>query len=98
MDAVRERYAVAITPQMRTLIDPTDPNDPIAAQFSPDLRELTRLPEERSDPIDDAGHSPLEGVVHRYPDRVLLKPVHVCPVIAGSVSGARRSARTATAP
>jgi lysine 2,3-aminomutase len=46
----------------------------------PDMRELTTLPEERDDPIGDLKHSPVEGIVHRYPDRVLLKAVHVCPV------------------
>ena len=80
LDAVRRRYAVAVTEDMRALIDPGDPADPIAAQFLPDVRELTVLPEERADPIDDAGHSPVEGIVHRYPDRILLKALHVCPV------------------
>jgi lysine 2,3-aminomutase len=78
--AVAERYAVAITPAMATLIDPGDPDDPIARQFVPDPRELVQLPEERADPIGDLSHSPVEGIVHRYPDRVLLKAVHVCPV------------------
>ncbi|GAM97577.1 lysyl-lysine 2,3-aminomutase [alpha proteobacterium U9-1i] len=77
---VAARYAVAITPAMDALIDPTDPLDPIAAQFSPDARELTTLADELSDPIGDDPHTVLKGVVHRYPDRVLLKLVHVCPV------------------
>ena len=46
----------------------------------PDARELQHLPEERADPIGDERHSPVPGVVHRYPDRVLLKLTHVCPV------------------
>jgi lysine 2,3-aminomutase len=74
------RYAVAVPPAMAALIDPTDPDDPIARQFVPDARELVQLPEERADPIGDLSHSPVEGIVHRYPDRVLLKAVHVCPV------------------
>ena len=37
-------------------------------------------PEERADPIGDHAHSPVEGIVHRYPDRVLLKLTHVCAV------------------
>ena len=74
------RYAVAITPAMAALIDPDDPDDPIARQFVPDAAELERTPEERADPIGDVAHSPVEGIVHRYPDRVLLKAVHVCPV------------------
>ena len=41
---------------------------------------MQTTPEERADPIGDLAHSPVEGIVHRYPDRVLLKAVHVCPV------------------
>ncbi len=80
LDAVAGRYAVAIPDAMLRLIDPTDPDDPIAKQFIPDGRELITTPEERADPIGDLSHSPVEGIVHRYPDRVLLKAVHVCPV------------------
>ncbi|WP_244479344.1 MULTISPECIES: lysine-2,3-aminomutase-like protein [unclassified Rhizobium] len=80
LDAVARRYAVGITPEMAALIDPADPRDPIALQFVPDIAELDHRPEERADPIGDAAHSPVEGIVHRYPDRVLLKAVHVCPV------------------
>ena len=77
---VAARYAVAITPAMQALIDPTDPNDPIAKQFTPDPREALTAPDEISDPIGDDAHTPVKGVVHRYPDRCLLKLVHVCPV------------------
>ncbi|MCW0001272.1 lysine-2,3-aminomutase-like protein [Pararhizobium sp. YC-54] len=80
LDEVAARYAVAVTPAIAALIDPNDRNDPIARQFIPDAAELSRLPEEREDPIGDGAHSPVEGIVHRYPDRVLLKAVHVCPV------------------
>lgn len=80
IERVAERYAVAVTPAMAALIESNDPADPIARQFVPDVAELTTLPEERSDPIGDLAHSPVEGIVHRYPDRVLLKAVHVCPV------------------
>lgn len=77
---VAERFAVAITPRMQDLIDPTDPNDPIAKQFEPDVRELRERPEEFADPIGDEAHSPVPGIVHRYPDRLLLAPIRVCPV------------------
>src|SRR6185437_3585775 len=62
------------------LIDPGDERDPIARQFVPDARELETTAEEQADPIGDERLSPLPGIVHRYPDRVLLKPSHVCPV------------------
>jgi lysine 2,3-aminomutase len=80
LEAVAERYAVALTPTVMRLIDPVDPADPIARQFVPDAAELIVTPDERADPIGDRAHSPVEGIVHRYPDRVLLKAVHVCPV------------------
>jgi lysine 2,3-aminomutase len=80
IDAVARAFSLAITSEMAELIDPADPADPIAAQFVPQEAELTIAPEERGDPIGDAAHSPLKGIVHRYPDRVLLKPLHVCPV------------------
>jgi lysine 2,3-aminomutase len=78
--AVAQKYAVAITPAMVALIERSDPADPIARQFVPDPAELITVPQERADPIGDQAHSPVEGIVHRYPDRVLLKAVHVCPV------------------
>jgi lysine 2,3-aminomutase len=77
---VAQRYAVAVTPEMLALIDPHDPADPIARQFVPEVRELDHRSEERADPIGDAPHTPVPGVVHRHPDRVLLKLTHVCPV------------------
>ncbi len=79
LQEVARRYAVAITPTIEKLIDNSDPRDPIALQFRPDPRELLITPDERMDPIGDDAHSPVEGIVHRYRDRILLKPVHVCP-------------------
>src|SRR5438128_1475805 len=75
---VAARYAVAITPDIAELIDPADPNDPIARQYVPQVDELVQDDTERADPIGDHTHMPVAGVVHRYPDRVLLKLVHVC--------------------
>jgi lysine 2,3-aminomutase len=80
LEQVAARYAVAITPALAGLIDRADPADPIARQFVPDARELDLHPEENSDPIGDDAHSPIEGIVHRYPDRVLLKLVNACAV------------------
>ena len=80
LDVVAAKYAIGISPSVAALIDATDPDDPIARQFVPDPAELVTTPEERADPIGDLSHSPVTGIVHRYPDRVLLKAVHVCPV------------------
>jgi lysine 2,3-aminomutase len=76
--AVERRYAVAIPPALRALIK--TPGDPIGLQFVPDAAELTTAPHEREDPIADDALSPIKGIVHRYPDRVLLKPLLICPV------------------
>jgi lysine 2,3-aminomutase len=80
LQAVASRYAVAITPTLAALIDRRDPHDPIARQFVPDARELAQHEAESTDPIGDDAHSPVEGIVHRYPDRVLLKIVNACAV------------------
>lgn len=80
LEKVAARYAVALPPALAALIDRDDPNDPIARQFVPDAAELETRPEELADPIGDETHSPVEGIVHRYPDRVLLKLTHVCAV------------------
>jgi len=77
---IADRYAVAVTADMARLIDRADARDPIARQFVPHAAELQHLPDERADPLDEARLSPVPGVVHRYPDRVLLKLTHACPV------------------
>ena len=80
LERVAARYAVAITPAMAELIDAADPHDPIARQFLPDPAELDRQPEERADPIGDGAHEAVPGLIHRYPDRVLLKLANICAV------------------
>ena len=80
LERVAAQYAVAITPAMTALIDRDDPHDPIARQFVPHRGELDVDPLESADPIGDDALSPLAGVVHRYPDRVLLKLTHTCAV------------------
>jgi lysine 2,3-aminomutase len=77
---VAEQYAIALTPHLRSLISAPAALDPIARQFVPDEAEALRLETESADPIGDHNHEPVEGVIHRYPDRVLLKVVSVCPV------------------
>jgi lysine 2,3-aminomutase len=73
-------YAIALTPTVARLIDPRDVQDPIARQFVPSAAELETQPDERQDPIGDEAFTPVDGIVHRYRDRVLLKLLHVCPV------------------
>jgi lysine 2,3-aminomutase len=80
LEAVARRYAIGLTSALAALIRPDDPADPIARQFVPDARELIRDPAERDDPIGDDARSPVKDLVHRYPDRVLIKLVAVCAV------------------
>ena len=76
--AVAARYAVAVPPALAALIGGAD--DPIGRQFVPHPAELVTAPHESADPIADAALSPIKGIVHRYPDRALLKPLLACPV------------------
>jgi lysine 2,3-aminomutase len=80
LEKVVVRYAVALPPTLAALIDRNDPHDPIARQFVPSKAELDHRPQELSDPIGDDAHTPVTGIVHRYPDRVLLKLNAVCAV------------------
>ncbi|MCA3352452.1 MAG: lysine-2,3-aminomutase-like protein [Roseomonas sp.] len=80
LKAVAARYATAITPAMASLINKEDPADPIGLQYIPNVAELITAPHELEDPTADAPFTPLKGVVHRYPDRALLKPLLACPV------------------
>ena len=79
--AAAETLAIAVTAEMAELIDRQNiAADPIARQFLPSAAETEIDPRELADPIGDEARSPVKGIVHRYPDRVLLKPLHVCPV------------------
>ncbi|MEP6839153.1 MAG: lysine 2,3-aminomutase, partial [Bradyrhizobium sp.] len=80
LERVAARYAIAVTPDVAALIDSENPDDPIARQFVPSALELVSAPGENADPIGDDAHSPVPGIVHRYPDRALFKLVHVCAV------------------
>jgi len=75
---VEARYAVAVTAHIAEGI--SGGSEALRRQFVPTRAELRLVDGERADPIGDDVHEVVPGVVHRYPDRVLLKPVHVCPV------------------
>lgn len=80
LSTVAEQYSVMINQEMLELIS-NEPNDSaIHKQFVPSIEELTTTASERADPIGDDAHEAVKGVVHRYPDRCLLKPIHVCAV------------------
>ncbi len=72
------RLRVAVTPYLASLIDPDDPNCPIRRQVIPTAREFLLSPEEMEDPLAEDSHSPVPGLVHRYPDRVLMLVTTQC--------------------
>ncbi len=74
---VAERYAIGITPALAAL---SRAHPAIARQFVPAADELVVSSAERADPIGDHSHSPVRGIVHRYPDRLLLMPTLSCAV------------------
>ena len=98
IDKVGDRYSIAIPAGVAALIDSNDPEDPIANQFIPSAAELHALEDEREDPIGDDAHSPLPGLVHRYPDRVLLMPTLSCPVYCRYCFRRDQVGRDAAAP
>jgi lysine 2,3-aminomutase len=80
VDKVSETFSLAVTPEMLELIDAEEQDDPIARQFIPRAEEMTVLPVETDDPIGDETYEVVKGIIHRYPDRLILKAIHVCPV------------------
>ncbi|WP_203413230.1 lysine-2,3-aminomutase-like protein [Entomobacter blattae] len=78
IEQVYQHYAIGIPPTIQKQI--TSAGDVIAQQVVPSAQELLRTPQEATDPIGDERFSPLPGIVHRYKDRALLKPIHICPL------------------
>jgi lysine 2,3-aminomutase len=72
------KLALAITPYFFNLIDPADENCPIRLQVIPKVAESHTAPWEMSDPVGEDSHSPVPGLVHRYPDRVLFLVTDRC--------------------
>lgn len=80
---VARHFRIRITPAMQDALSAaetaTAPN-PVAAQFVPSAAELVTRPEELLDPIGDISHSPVPGLTHRYPDRVIVHITKTCDV------------------
>ncbi len=72
------RVRMAITPYYASLIDPNDENCPVRLQAVPTGAEAEVKPWEFVDPLDEEADSPVEGLVHRYPDRVLFLVTELC--------------------
>jgi lysine 2,3-aminomutase len=74
-----KKFPLSITPYYASLIDPTDyENDPVFIQAFPSPQELRVDPREMSDPLAEDKDSPVPGITHRYPDRVLFHVSNVC--------------------
>ncbi len=73
-----EEMRMAITPYYLSLIDPNDPHDPIRKQSIPTIYELNRSSSDLEDPLHEDVDSPVVGLTHRYPDRVLLLVTENC--------------------
>jgi lysine 2,3-aminomutase len=72
------KLALAITPYFFNLIDPADEHCPIRRQVIPRVEEMDIAPWELTDPCGEDAHSPVPGIVHRYPDRVLFLVTDRC--------------------
>ncbi len=78
LDFAEQRLAVRITPYFLSLIDPCDPEDPLRLQVIPRCGELDTCAHEERDPLNEEDHMIVPGLVHRYPDRVLLLGTDRC--------------------
>jgi lysine 2,3-aminomutase len=96
--ACGERFHVAVTPYYAALIDPDDPRCPIRLQAIPQPAELEIAPGDLDDPLHEELQSPVAGLVHRYPDRVLLYTTHNCPVYCRHCTRKRKTGDPGSSP
>ncbi|MCT4613539.1 MAG: lysine 2,3-aminomutase [Marinifilaceae bacterium] len=73
-----ETLRMAITPYYMTLIDPNNPNCPVRKQAIPTGAEVHKADGDLLDPLHEDGDSPVPGLTHRYPDRVLFLITDMC--------------------
>lgn len=79
LESLESQYKLSIPPYYLSLINLSDPADPILLQSAPSVRELTsESGVEREDPLEEDKDSPVPGLTHRYPDRVLVVTTPVC--------------------
>ncbi|MCG8451869.1 MAG: lysine 2,3-aminomutase [Spirochaetales bacterium] len=78
MEESLQKFRMAITPYYAALIDQNREDGPIRAQAVPNVLELVERPSDLLDPLSEEGDSPVPGLTHRYPDRVLLLVTRVC--------------------
>jgi lysine 2,3-aminomutase len=78
IEGTQSRLPVGITPYFMSQLSEDDPNDPLRRTVIPTVSEFTKAPGEADDPLGEDGQSPVPGLVHRYPDRVLLLVLDFC--------------------
>lgn len=78
LNNLKGRLPLRITPYFASLIYNTKPSNPLRRIVVPVVEELIQTPEEKADPLHETSSSPVKGVVHRYPDRVLFTVTQVC--------------------
>ncbi|MFO7707202.1 MAG: KamA family radical SAM protein [Desulfobacterales bacterium] len=78
LDRTQSRLPVGITPYFMSLLSKDDPGDPLRRTVVPTAAEFVTTPEEAEDPLGEDSMSPVPGLVHRYPDRVLLLVLDFC--------------------
>jgi len=78
---VTTKYPLSVTPYYFSLIDWDNPDDPVRTQAIPSFKEIGLAGMGTEDPLDEKGHSPVPGLVHRYPDRALMVLTDICPML-----------------
>jgi lysine 2,3-aminomutase len=78
---VTTKYPLSVTPYYFSLIDWDNPDDPVRIQAVPSFKEIGLAGMGMEDPLDEKGHSVVPGLVHRYPDRVLMVLTDICPML-----------------
>jgi len=78
---VTMRYPLSVTPYYLSLINPDDPDDPIRKQAIPSALEMTMSSMGVEDPLGEKTDTVVPGLVHRYPDRVLMVLTDICPML-----------------
>jgi len=81
ISAVTRTYPLAITPYYLSLMDLNNPKDPVAMQAIPSIEEITVRTTGVEDPLEEKRDSVVPGLVHRYPDRVLMVLTDICPML-----------------
>jgi len=94
IERIGGRLPLGITPYYASLMDPRDPAEPVRRTMIPLPTELVRSPGEADDPLDEDRDSPVPGLVHRYPDRVLFLVTSFCATYCRYCTRARMVGRT----